>query len=223
MNAFRTHLPGKKQIREQPSHNPIFSFMCRTNCRSDCESCWTVCLPVCGTVRTPCHNTPVANDLINVAQTKPRQQTWARNSGHIFWAALSPGCSWSPAPLLLLLLVLVLHSSVYWHFVMCCKWQPRHMDNGTRGQCPVCIWLVPLQHAGSLFHFEAFGKLLTSLGHPILTHCKLVRPTLPPLQSEKHAAGYLETIAIDSNCIWNWNSKSLDRATYPVRLASELD
>lgn len=68
--------------------------------------------------------------------------------------------SWSPAPLLL-----VLHSFVYWHFVMCCKWQPRrHMDKGTDS---VCSWLVPLLllHAGFLFHFEAFGKLLTSLSH----------------------------------------------------------
>lgn len=29
----------------------------------------------------------------------------------------------------------------------------------------VCSWPVPVLHAGFLFHFEAFGKLLTSLSH----------------------------------------------------------
>lgn len=93
------------------------------------------------------------------------------NSGHIFWAALSPA-SWSSTPLplllLLLLLVLVLHSFVYWHFVMCCKWQPRHMNNGTREQCPVCSWLVPLLHAGP-FPFWSLWQIADILGHQYLT------------------------------------------------------
>lgn len=172
-------------MQPNQSHSYVGQSVCRWLC-----VCLTVCLSAFPSVCPSVSLHPKHTSAQGLNQRGPKHSRDSKheresppNSGHIFWGALSPG-NWSAAPLLLLLvllllmllLLLVLHSFVYWHFDMCCKWQPRHMDSGTRGQCLVCSWLVPLLHAGT-FPFWSLWQIAVILGHQYLT----LSPPLPAL------------------------------------------
>lgn len=150
LNAFHTNLPAEvANQRAAINAAKSQSIICRSVGFSDCAY---VSLSVLLSVsRSLCpfislHPKHAFGQGLNQRGSKrsrdsKHERESPPNSGHIFWAALSPG-SWSAALLLLLLvllllllllLLLVLHSFVYWHFVMCCKWQPRHMDSNGQG------------------------------------------------------------------------------------------
>lgn len=179
----------------------------------------SLCVSLCVSFCLPA-NTPLAKDLINVARNvaetanmseKHHQTvgTYFEQLFHLLAGHLSPPLPLMLVLLLLLLLVLVLHSFVYWHFVMCCKWQPRHMNNGTRAT----VSGRQLASATAACWSISILKPLANCWHPWPPILNPRPALLVPVQSGKHARLVTPgTIAIDSNCIWNWNSKSLDHS-----------